>query len=670
MAKRLTNEAILDMLGDVWEEGYVFLPRIPGDCTDSKQRKRSYEEGPAFSWPEDRDKMLAYMDKYVDDDVYWCPATFERPRRLENYAMPESWLWADLDEANPRELDIKPTIAWESSPSLGDEPPHWQGLWRLDREVLGASWAGAENHKLTSSIDGADPSGWDTTQLLRLPGWPNHKPERRQANRGRAPIGRVLWTDGPTYDPETFKILPDVEGASHLAEVMDFELDLVDRHSVWARVRMKLSSDVRQIINARDTEGADRSEVLWRIERDLADCGLSPIEIAALIRGTVWNKYSGRNDETRRLVTEAAKAVAAKSDSLEVEDLERRADPMTAAQVFANVRRPQWLVDQIWQKGSCGFISGPPKHYKSYFTLDLMVSLAAGLPFLNKYRIEQPVPTLYICEEDPLPLLRQRYDEVISGKDRRLHYQGYFALDSDGLSWHPPIREIPLYIYAGQGFKASDPAWQHWLDETIDRLGLQMVTIDTLGTAAGDVDLDKYADVNEAVLAPLKDIAHRNDCALGLVHHNSKSAQELGGRAMLGSVGFHGWVEEAMYFGGKSDAGDMRTGVKVLRESKLDRDLSIDVTVPYITRDDGWLPIIDERSDEDDIRARPINAAKRPSSTPRIVRLIQGAGGSLTTEEIMDMGVMNRAQALRSARQAEDQGTLHRTSGGVWSIVT
>ena len=109
---------ILDIISRVWSEGYVFFPRIAGNASDAAERRASYEEGPAFEWPADRAKIEEYLRQYKDEDVYWCPSTFERPNRLEPYACPERALWADLDEVDPEEIPehLKPTIAWESSP--------------------------------------------------------------------------------------------------------------------------------------------------------------------------------------------------------------------------------------------------------------------------------------------------------------------------------------------------------------------------------------------------------------------------------------------------------------------------------------------------------------------------------------------------------------------------
>lgn len=681
MERRASAGRIIDTLALIWNEGYVFLPWIAGDAADKDERRASYHEGVAYEWPKDRKKIETHLREHWNDDVYFCPNTFEKPQRLEQYASPERCLYADLDEANPDQLDLRPTIAWESTPSIDGEDPHWQAIWVLEHELVGASWPGKENHKLTYAIDGADPSGWDTTQLLRLPGWPNHKPERREANGGKPPIGKILWARGPKYRASDFNDLPDVKFAAEATEALEMEIDHIDRHKVWSKIRMRLSPQVRQLVLAKDTAGADRSEVLWRIERDLADVGLTPAEIVAIIRKTVWNKYEGRADELKRLTTEALKAVAAKDEKAleETNDLEVRDRPGLPGEVLKDIRRPRWLIDQIWQEGSCGFISGPPKAYKSYTAWDMAFSLAAGLPFLDVFRIDKPRNVLYIGEEDPLPIMKQRYDEMVAGKDRSLHYEGFMAWDDGALVWKPPSRTVPLYMYINKGFKASDPAWQSWLDEMIEELELGMVFVDTLGTAAGDVDVDRYHEVNDRILAPLKDLAHRRDTALAIIHHTAKGRDSLDGQAMLGSTAFHGWVEDALYFGYRND------GFRCKRESKLDRPLFLSVDIPYITRDDGWHPIV-ERHEADPgtaggISESPTNEAsereldlsktsKQAKRVPGVVKIIRSSGGKLDTESIMSMSKLRRSEAFKQLRRAEDAGLLRRVSkDDSWELV-
>ena len=209
--------------------------------------------------------------------------------------MDEHALWADLDEVDPREIrDYPPTIAWESSPN------RFQALWLTEKgDFQGASWPGNENQKLTYML-GADPSGWDTTQLLRLPGWPNFKPERIEANGGKAPMGKLLWSAGQTYTLEEFKDLPEVQGASSYNSVMieafESEVEDVDRLKVLAKLKIKLNATARELLKAREVSG-DRSSQMWYLMRCLADAGATSQEIVAIIRPLVWNKFDGRADE-------------------------------------------------------------------------------------------------------------------------------------------------------------------------------------------------------------------------------------------------------------------------------------------------------------------------------------------------------------------------------------
>ncbi|MGH9906501.1 MAG: DNA-primase RepB domain-containing protein, partial [Pyrinomonadaceae bacterium] len=170
----LTTEQQLDIISRAWGlqdgSGYVFFPWISGNAETKEQRIRGFHEGPAFQWPNHKPDIIEHLEDHKDDDVYWCPSMFEKhTRRMEN-AMDECALWADLDEVNPTDIDeqYQPTVAWETSPG------RYQALWIARRPMLGASWQGGENQKLTYFL-GADSNGWDTTQLLRIPGWRNHK---------------------------------------------------------------------------------------------------------------------------------------------------------------------------------------------------------------------------------------------------------------------------------------------------------------------------------------------------------------------------------------------------------------------------------------------------------------------------------------------------------------
>ena len=158
---------------EVWESqpGAFF-------CISTKSRNGQWQD--KFFRRKDLNRVEAYIKANLDKDVYWCPHGFAKPRRLKDYAQMPSLLWADLDEANPVGMTPQPTIAWESSPG------RYVALWETETKVNESL-----NRRLTYHV-GADPGGWDVTQVLRVPGTNNYK-------YPHAPSVKLLWKDGPVY---------------------------------------------------------------------------------------------------------------------------------------------------------------------------------------------------------------------------------------------------------------------------------------------------------------------------------------------------------------------------------------------------------------------------------------------------------------------------------------
>lgn len=548
----LNTDEQLSIISKAWgrQTGYCFFPWIAGDAEDRPARIASYHEGPAFMWPNDKDKIKKHMEERHGDDLYWCPSLFEKKRRQLEYAMDEHALWADLDEVDPRKIDeeYRPTIAWESSPG------RYQALWLISGgDIQGASWQGGENQRLTYYL-GADVGGWDTTQLLRIPGWANHKPHYRDEG-GKPPQGKLLWKTGRRYLADEFADLPEVASAGVTQNVLESEIEAVDRHEVWGKIRLKVSTRVRELVGAREVAG-DRSEALWEIERELADAGLRVAEIVAIVRETVWNKFSGRQDELRRLVTEASKAYDMRSEETvqKIEqELEVKPPPTRLRSLLANVKPPIWLIENIWAEASCGFIAGQPKSYKSWCGFDMALSVATGTPFLNYFPIVNPGPVLYIQEEDPAPVIKTRYDKIWPGK-----VSDTMKIVDGEMVWEPRRTDLTpdpdVMAYIGEGFTISDTGWQSWLDSTLsdglDGNPYRMVVLDPLMMIAGDVDEHRAQEMTEKVFKPMKQLSRKHSCAIVIVHHMRKGdpkATPRGGQRMLGSVANHAWTEDALY---------------------------------------------------------------------------------------------------------------------------
>lgn len=666
----LTPEQQLDIISRAWgrQQGYCFFPSISGSAKNRSERIQSYREGPPFRWPRDREEILKRIRENTDQELYWCPNLFEAPSRQMEFAMDEHALWADLDQVDPRTIqDYPPTIAWETSPG------RYQALWLTVGMIQGAAWPGRENQCLTYHL-GADPSGWDATQLLRIPSWINHKPEYLK-EYGHYPEGHLLWKNGRTYQIDEFNLLPDVPTAETVVDIVEDEVDRIDRHKVWSRLRLKVSKRVREFMTAREPAG-NRSEILWEIERELADAGASILEIVALMQPSVWNKYRGRSDELRRLTTEASKAVSLRSvtapETKSIEELaSERPDPTKLFTLLRNITPPRWLVKNAFTQGASGFIGGEPKTYKTWIGLELALSVATGTPFLGHFEVIDPGPVLYIQEEDPPVLIKQRVDKIWPNKiSDRIVRNG-----NGEVLWVPGgehTTEPPIDAYINQNFVISDEAWQSWLDETMSKGQYHLVILDPLMMMLGEIDEFRAQQMTTHVFRPLKQLARKHDVGIIVVHHMKKADPRFpggrGGQKLLGSVAGHAWAEDSMY------VKTMRGGdLYVEQESK-----SAPVQGFRIThlRNRAWQPMVipdatasDTEEGTAEERNGEVRSAKtRPIRPPKIYTVLQSMGnGYHSTNAVAEQAGIKVNSAYKQLTRLMQQGKVAQQRGA-WTM--
>lgn len=593
-------EQQLRLLTKIWgrrDTGYVFLPYIPADVARTPQRKQNWHEGPAFEWPRGKDKILAHLAAHVEDDLYFAPMIFTGKARRAELAATGNRLWADLDEADPNKIEerYKPTHAWETSPG------RYAAVWVMNEHRPEVSMPGMENQRLTHYL-GADPSGWDTTQLLRVPGSANNKPDKPEGTRGK-----LVWADRELHEWDTFESLPHIEVAKTIDDTISEEmLKGVDRHAVYARVRLQLPKNIRAYMRLRDTSGMDRSETAWQIERELADAGCTLAEIVAVMQPTVWNKFAGRQDELKRLVNECAKAVAArkeKPEELEVVDDTPKPEGLMSFQddgAFLQTKRPAWLVRDLWSVGGVGFIAGAPKSMKSWLALDLAFTVASRGDYWG-HTVPRSRNVLYIQQEDDASTVKQRLGLIVDSKDDRYHWDGVMRLKGPSeVMWEPPTRTPSmLSVQVQSGFIASDEGWQAWLAEMVETHDIGLVVMDTLTTVSGGIDTDNAREVKSMMLDPIKRIARAHNCAMILVHHNTKGGQNnRGAMNMAGSGQIHAWADCGIYVHSREG-----NELKVEIETKFGPNRTTHLSLESLEEtDEGrglWLPREVVKTEED-----------------------------------------------------------------------
>lgn len=274
------------IMNEVWgmsEGKYVFLPQ---------QKAGVWQEGPAY------DALGTHFTGQAPGvDHYFTPLVYTGTQRRKGMLGRPGVIFADLDGDHIEEPRLKPSLIIATSPN------HYHAYWFLNEPVEAVDWEGAA--KGWSQEIGADPGGWDATQVLRVPSTFNYK--------YNPPHGIYVqsFEPGYTYDLEQFprarvemnsvlepEPLPSKTETAYLirAGIEDDRLPLSVRY--WLTITPGQLLSLGRI---------DRSAIMWEVERQLIRSGYSSYEIFHLMYHAAINKYNGRPD---RLWKEIARAIA------------------------------------------------------------------------------------------------------------------------------------------------------------------------------------------------------------------------------------------------------------------------------------------------------------------------------------------------------------------------
>ncbi len=194
-----------------------------------------------FNYPEAAALAAEFAHKKAElgHDVWFCCHLLTAPRRIKGNATSVRALWGDLDGARvPDEAGgLKPTAIVESSPG------RYHCYWRL-ADAIPPESAEDLNRRLAREIS-ADPSGFDLTQLLRVPGTANHKYEEHPAVEILA-----LSSEADTHTAgDLDRLLPALKQAAGRAPAIDAEISDGSRNETLASIAGTLR---RRGLNAED----------------------------------------------------------------------------------------------------------------------------------------------------------------------------------------------------------------------------------------------------------------------------------------------------------------------------------------------------------------------------------------------------------------------------------
>ncbi len=523
-------------------------------------------ESKAFNWPRDAHKVTDHIERHGQkSDLYYCPNLFSEPDRRKEYVKNLKWLYADLDAVDPRKIDLKPTLAIQSSPG------RHQALWKLARPQTPEKHE-TYNRRLTYAI-GADRGGWDLTQVLRVPGTRNHKyPGRVKVRLRWSTNGKYTLTKVKSYLDGIERNLADIQ----VLDATDLLLPAESAESILKRVKPLLDARARLLLGTEDTPDTGlRSDRLWELECRLLEAGLDPEEVFVVVRNSVWNKFEGRRDSDVQLWREVQKAHlhvgAVITTSASSKNGATRARPrlLTYSDLLGSaIREPEWAIEDWWTLGSHGVVAGLPKSYKSLVSTDMAVSLASETPFLGQYEINPRAvgPVLVVQQENSLPIVRDRLLKI--SHSRGLQVGASSIEEGDVVVFQSPP-SIPLIFYNDFGFDMTMPDDKEAIEVVIRQEGIKTIIFDPLYLMIGGADENSAKEIRP-VLQWLLRIRNLYNCAVVVIHHWGKSQPSRGGRGvggtrLLGSTTIYGWLEAALYL----EARHLDKGVQVVIEREF-----------------------------------------------------------------------------------------------------
>jgi hypothetical protein len=281
---------VIELSADTDRRREGFLRTIFGGLTDgyfciayNKRQmdpKKFREE--FFKYPEEMPQALELINRiYQDHNVWYCPHLFVTRRRKKENVLYTPTAWSDLDTCDPDLLDVRPTVIIESSPG------RWQGLWQFEKlvnpdEAENISQRIAYKH----AEDGADRSGWDLTQLLRMPYTYNLKYATSptinlvESNRKRFRV-EDFDEDYPQvagYAPVSERPLPQTTGGMSAEDLLESK-------------RLQISPTIWRLYNEKLAPEASWSESLWKLMLYLFEADYNAEQVFFIAQEAGCNKY-------------------------------------------------------------------------------------------------------------------------------------------------------------------------------------------------------------------------------------------------------------------------------------------------------------------------------------------------------------------------------------------
>lgn len=393
-------EEFCDFLYGV-ETGFVYLPsKDPGS--------NSWFEA-WFEWPKQRVAVHNHIQTIAKTrEVYIGPVIYSEPTINAAYVRGASVVWCEFDGTVPsmdsldKKGSPKPTVRVRSS-KTGHE--HW--YWKLDKFEVDLKSLQDINKALAYGL-GADPSGWDITQVLRPVGSFNHK-------REFLPV--TLIANSLKYvSIDDFSKLPAVEENYNETDFDSHAIPLADN----VLLKYAWTSSEVVLIKAKALEG-QRSSMLTKLGYMCCEKGLDNSEVYAILEfaDSRWLKFYNRTNRKNcyiKLIDYVRQKHPYKAE--ETKEPLQESKPHYRIQGFMthfrNTDRLEWIIPGLLHDSASMFIVGKAGSLKTAFATEMGINLALNRPMLSwKNLAERPLKLIMWSLEMSGPEVVERQETII-----------------------------------------------------------------------------------------------------------------------------------------------------------------------------------------------------------------------------------------------------------------
>lgn len=310
-----------------------------------------------------------------------------------------------------------------------------------------------------------------------------------------------------------------------------------------------------------------------------------------------------------------------------------------AAELEAATPEAQWLVRDVWSRSSVGLVGGQPKLGKSWFALDLAVSVASGTPCLGHFPVDDPGRALVYLAEDALPQQRSRLDALCEHR---------------GIA----IRSLDLHVVTEPVLRLDLPDDRERLNAAAARLRPKVLVLDPL-VRLHRLDENRAQEIS-GVLSFLRELQRAHDMSVVLVHHASKKHRARPGQALRGSSDIHAFGDDLVHLAAHGDT-ELMLSIEH-RSAPAPQPLR----VRLVSREDG-------RQTHLELVAKPVAttvAAPVAVGPPeeRLLTLLRCATAPMTRQDLRDRLRINNQRLGEVLTALECSGRIARTATG-WALV-